>query len=100
MKLRETGLKVSHSQSSKISIIPVLVACHKITYKTLAACCNIKHAICLKAACVQREPVSIFQSSEKPQDYQRVICEGELKHERSILVGPRPRSIMGTTKPG
>ena len=27
-------------------------------------------------------------------------CQGELQHERSIFVGPRPRTIMGSAKPG
>ncbi|KAK9903589.1 hypothetical protein WJX75_009401 [Coccomyxa subellipsoidea] len=53
-----------------------------------------------REAGLKGEPINILQSSEKLKEYQRVICEGELKHERSILVGPRPRSVMGITQSG
>ncbi|CAL8465270.1 g4805 [Coccomyxa elongata] len=53
-----------------------------------------------REAGLKGEPINILQSSERVKDYQRVICDGELKHERSILVGPRPRSVMGTTQAG
>lgn len=49
---------------------------------------------------LQGAPVQVFQVAERPADYQRVACEGELQHDSSILVGPRPRSVMGGTKSG
>ena len=49
---------------------------------------------------VQAEPVAVSQASEALPEYRRVWCQGELQHERSIFVGPRPRTIMGSAKPG
>ena len=62
-------------------------------------CCT-----CLIRACVsgvQAEPIPILQEAEqRTRDYTRVVCQGELLHERSVLIGPRPRSSMGATQPG
>ena len=49
---------------------------------------------------MQAEPVAISQASEVLPEYWRVWCQGELQHERSLFVGPRPRTIMGSAKPG
>ena len=44
--------------------------------------------------------MAISQASGALPEYRRVWCQGELLHERSIFVGPRPRTIMGSAKPG
>ena len=44
--------------------------------------------------------MAVSQASEALPEYRRVWCQGELQHERSIFVGPRPRTIMGSAKPG
>ena len=49
---------------------------------------------------VQAQPVAISQATEALPEYRRVWCQGELLHERSVFVGPRPRTIMGSAKPG
>ncbi|CAK0786861.1 hypothetical protein CVIRNUC_010075 [Coccomyxa viridis] len=49
---------------------------------------------------LKAEPVAVSQASEALPEYRRVWCQGELQHERSIFVGPRPRTIMGSAKPG
>jgi hypothetical protein len=72
-------------------------------------------AYCAGRACMRRPPQKAMQSSSDglpvqadpapvqqagPREYTRVVAAGQLQHERSILVGPRPRSVMGTTQPG
>ena len=49
---------------------------------------------------LQAEPVAISQASGALPEYRRVWCQGKLLHEHSIFVGPRPRTIMGSAKPG
>ncbi|CAL5222265.1 g4603 [Coccomyxa viridis] len=53
-----------------------------------------------REAGLQAEPVAISQATEALPEYRRVWCQGELLHERSIFVGPRPRTVMGSAKPG
>ena len=48
----------------------------------------------------QADPIPILQAEQRPRDYTRVVCQGELAHERSVLIGPRPRSSMGATQAG
>ncbi len=52
------------------------------------------------ASAVQAPPVSISETAGSPPAYTRVTCTGELLHERSAFVGPRPRSSMGQARPG
>ncbi len=42
--------------------------------------------------------MAISQATEALPEYRRVWCQGELLHERSIFVGPRPRTVMGSAK--
>ena len=44
--------------------------------------------------------MAISQATEALPEYRRVWCQGELLHERSIFVGPRPRTVMSSAKPG
>jgi len=50
---------------------------------------------------MQGEPVDIFSDDAiKPEEYQRVRAVGQFDHSKSVFVGPRPRSSMGTTERG
>lgn len=44
--------------------------------------------------------MGISQGSSALPEYSRVWCQGELQHERSLFVGPRPKTVMGSAKPG
>ncbi|KAK9864270.1 hypothetical protein WJX84_011136 [Apatococcus fuscideae] len=51
----------------------------------------------------EADPISLTHAASDPaalKELTRISCEGKLLHERSILVGPRPRSSMGVTQPG
>ena len=48
----------------------------------------------------QAPPVAISETAGSPSPYTRVTCHGQLLHDRSFLVGPRPRSSMGQARPG
>lgn len=58
------------------------------------------HCLLKPSLVMQAEPVAIMEAAQRLPDYTRVVCAGEMQHGRSILVGPRPRSIMGTTQLG
>ena len=51
-----------------------------------------------RAVPAQADPAPVQQAG--PREYTRVVAAGQLQHERSILIGPRPRSVLGTTQPG
>ncbi|KAK9832527.1 hypothetical protein WJX81_006045 [Elliptochloris bilobata] len=53
-----------------------------------------------RAAALQALPVAVSETAGSPLPYTRVTCHGQLLHERSFLVGPRPRSSMGQARPG
>ncbi|KAK9815229.1 hypothetical protein WJX72_000329 [[Myrmecia] bisecta] len=53
-----------------------------------------------RTAALQAEPVDILQAVDVPEEYTRVTCRGELQHDKSVFLGPRPRTVMGTSTPG
>lgn len=48
----------------------------------------------------QAEPYNILDSPETPEQFTRVAAEGTYAHDKSVYIGPRPRSSMGTATPG
>lgn len=49
---------------------------------------------------LQADPVDVFELGTSPSEYTRVLAEGTYQHDKEILVGPRPRSVMGGTESG
>lgn len=49
---------------------------------------------------LQAQPAELFQLPAEVAEFTRVALHGRLDTERSVYVGPRPRSVMGTAKPG
>ena len=49
---------------------------------------------------LQAEPYNILDSPETPEQFTRVAAEGTYAHDKSVYIGPRPRSSMGTATPG
>ena len=49
---------------------------------------------------LQAQPEELFDLPTGVAEFTRVALHGRLDTERSVYVGPRPRSVMGTAKPG
>ncbi|KAK9835779.1 hypothetical protein WJX74_007728 [Apatococcus lobatus] len=54
-------------------------------------------------AAFKAKPVALKDAADAVgslKELTRISCEGIMQHDRSILIGPRPRSSMGVTKSG
>ncbi|KAK9787505.1 hypothetical protein WJX73_010878 [Symbiochloris irregularis] len=53
-----------------------------------------------RAKALEEEPLRLANGVDTPAPYTQVLAQGEYAHERSLYIGPRPRSAMGTTVAG
>lgn len=48
----------------------------------------------------QAEPCELESLPQNPAEYTRLSAKGTFQHDKSVYVGPRPRTVMGTANPG
>lgn len=53
-----------------------------------------------REAGLSEDPTEVFGLPKTPEEYSRVAGSGEFQHDKSIYVGPRPRTVMGTANAG
>lgn len=49
---------------------------------------------------VQAEPKDLTALTAEAPDYTRTAGTGKFQHEKSVYIGPRPRTVMGTANAG
>ncbi|DBA82252.1 hypothetical protein WJX79_003765 [Trebouxia sp. C0005] len=87
--------KSSSSSAAFVFALPCLFTAFLGTWQIVRRHSKIE-LVEARTAALKGTGVELNELSVKPAEFTRVHIQGEFDHERSIYVGPRPRSSMGS----